>query len=65
MRVGIVDLGRPFGDRPEHRAVIELLERLALAHVARDLPDEQDQRGGILARDVNARPRRWSRRARG
>ena len=54
---GIVDLGRPFGDRAEHRAVVELLERLALAHVARDLADEQDHRRRILARDVQARRR--------
>ena len=50
----IVDLGRPFGDAAEHRAVIEFLERLALAHVAADLADEHDHRRGILARDVNA-----------
>ena len=48
----IVDLGRPFGDGAEHRPVIELLEGLALAHVARDLPDEQDHRGRILARHM-------------
>ncbi len=41
----------------EHRAVIELLEGLALAHVARDLADEQDQRGRILPRDMHARRR--------
>ena len=51
---GIVDLGRPFGDRAEHRAVVEFLERLALAHMAPDLADEHDHRRGILARDVDA-----------
>jgi hypothetical protein len=61
----IVDLGRPFGDRAEHRAVIELLEGLALAHVARDLPDEQDHRGRILARDMQARRRIGGTRAAG
>jgi hypothetical protein len=35
--------------------VIELLKRLALAHLARDLADEQDQRRGILTRDVQSR----------
>ena len=30
---GVVDFGRPFGDGAEHRAVIEFLERLAVAHV--------------------------------
>ena len=50
----IVDLGRPLGDGAEHRAVVELLERLALAHVARDLADEQDHRRGILPGDVHA-----------
>ena len=31
-----------------NRAVVELLERLALAHFAGDLADEQDQRRGVL-----------------
>ena len=50
----IVDLGRPFGHGAEHRAVVEFLKRLALAHVARDLADEQDHRRGILLRDMDA-----------
>ncbi len=50
----IVDLGRPFGHRAEHRAIVEFLEGLALAHVARDLADEHDQRARILLRDVDA-----------
>ena len=41
--------------RAEHRAVIDLLERLALAHLTRDLSDEHDQRRGILLRDMDAR----------
>ena len=54
MRAGIVDLGRPFGHRAEHGAIVEFLKRLALAHVACDLADEHDDRRRILARDVNA-----------
>src|SRR5262249_26252073 len=46
-----------FGDRSEYRAVIELLEGLALAHLARNLADEQNERGGILTRDMHS-PRR-------
>src|SRR5262249_30976297 len=41
----------------EHRAVIELLEGLTLAHLARDLADKQNERGGILPRDMHARGR--------
>ncbi len=51
-RAGIVDLGHPFGDRAEDGTIVEFLKRLALAILARDLADEQDQRGGILLRDV-------------
>ena len=51
---GIVDLGRPFGDGAEHRAVVEFLERLALAHVAADLADEHDHRRRVLPGDMNA-----------
>ena len=51
----IVDLGRPFGHRAEHGAVIELLERLALLHVARHLADEHDDGRRILLGDVDAR----------
>jgi len=35
-------------------AIVELLERLALAHLARDLADEQNHWRRILARDVQA-----------
>ena len=59
----VVDLGRPFGDRAEHGAVVELLESLALAHVAPDLADEHDQRRRILPGDVDAWAKRWSSRA--
>ena len=51
---GIVDLGRPFRHRAEHGAIVEFLKGLALAGVARDLADEQHQRGRILARDMDA-----------
>jgi len=50
----VVDLGHPFGDRAEDGTVVELLERLALAILARYLADEQDQRRGILLCDVEA-----------
>jgi hypothetical protein len=49
----IVDLRCPFRHRPENGAVIELLECLAVAHVAADLADEHDHRRGILARDMD------------
>ena len=52
---GIVDLGRPLGHGAEHGAVVELLERLALAHLAPDLADEHDHRRGVLPGDVDAR----------
>ncbi len=50
----IVDLGRPFGHRAKKRAVVDFLEGLALAGVARDLADEQHQRGRILLRNMDA-----------
>ncbi len=51
---GVVDLRHPFRHRTEHAAEIDLLERLALHLVARDLADEQDHRRGILERGVDA-----------
>jgi hypothetical protein len=51
---GIVDLGRPLGHGSKDGAEVELLERLALAHLARYLPDEQDHRRGVLLRDMYA-----------
>ena len=50
----VVDLGHPLGDVAEHLAVVDLLERLAAAHRARDLADQQDHRRRVLARDVDA-----------
>ena len=50
----VVDLGDPFGHLTEEAAEIDLLEGLALGHVARDLADEQDQRGRILMRGMDA-----------
>ena len=50
----IVDLGRPFRHGAEHRAVVEFLERLAVAHLAPDLADEHDQRRRVLLGDVDA-----------
>ena len=50
----IVDLGRPFRHGAEHRAVIELLKRLALAHIARNLADKDNQRRRVLPGDMNA-----------
>ncbi|MGC0388810.1 hypothetical protein ACVIU7_003897 [Bradyrhizobium liaoningense] len=52
--VGAIDLDRPFRHGAEHRLVVELLERLALAHAGVDLADEQDHRRRILHRDVDA-----------
>jgi hypothetical protein len=50
----IVDLSRPFGHRAKHRAIIDLLEGLALTHIARHLADEHDERRRILLRDMDA-----------
>ncbi len=50
----IVDLGRPFGHRAKHGAVVEFLKRFAVGHVACDLAYEHHQRGRILAGDVDA-----------
>ena len=52
---GRIDLDGPFGHGAEHGLVVELLEGLALAHAALHLADEDDQRGGILHGDMNAR----------
>ena len=50
----IVDLGRPFGDRREHAAVVDFLERLALGLIAGHLPHEQDHRRRVLHGGMNA-----------
>src|SRR3546814_15825091 len=39
---GVIDLGHPLGELAEHAAVVDLLERLALGHVAPDLADEEE-----------------------
>ena len=56
--VGVVDLADPLGEAErsgaEHLPVVDLLERLAVALVARDLADEQDQRRRVLERGVQA-----------
>ena len=52
--LGVVELERPLRHRAEHGLVVELLERLAPALVARDLADEHDQRRRVLARGVDA-----------
>ncbi len=41
----IIDLCHPFGELPEHAAVVDLLERLAVDMVAADLADEENERG--------------------
>ena len=53
-RAGSVDIRHPLRHGAEHRLVVELLEGLALLHVAGDLADEEDQRRRILHRDVDA-----------
>src|SRR5262249_25806998 len=61
----IVNFRCPFRHGPEHGTIIELLECLAIAHIAANLPDKHDHRGGILARDMNAGRRvagAWSTR---
>ncbi len=45
---GVLDLGHPLGHRPEHVAVVDLLERLAVGRLARHLPDQQDHGRRIL-----------------
>jgi hypothetical protein len=50
----IVDLVHPFGDAAEHLPVVDLLERLAPAHLARHLADQEDHRRRILPGDVHA-----------
>jgi hypothetical protein len=56
--VGIVHLADPLGEaeraRAEHLPVVDLLERLAVALLARHLADEDDQRRRVLERGVDA-----------
>ena len=57
---GVVDLRHPLRHRPEHLAVVDLLERLAFHHLAGDLADQQDQRRRVLIGRVDAARRRAS-----
>ena len=49
-----VDLGDPLGHLPEHAAIVDLLERLAVDEAGADLADEQDHRHRVLERRVHA-----------
>ena len=50
----LVDLRHPLGERAEHPAVVDLLERIATSVLVRDLADEEQQRRAVLHRDVHA-----------
>ena len=50
----LVDLRDPLRERAEHAPVVELLERLPLGVLARDLADEEDERRPVLERRVHA-----------
>src|SRR3569623_1383358 len=50
----ILDPRRPFGDRREEGGEVDLLKALAVAVAARDVADEQDHRGRILAGDMHS-----------
>ena len=52
---GVVDLDHPLSEVAEGLAVVDLLEGLAPAHAAGDLPDEQDHGRRVLPGDVHAR----------
>jgi hypothetical protein len=52
--LGQVDLRHPFGERRVHLVEIDLLKRLAVDLVARDLADQHDHRGRILERGVDS-----------
>ncbi len=51
---GIVDFDDPFRHRREEIFVLDLLEGLAFAGAARYLADQQDHRGRVLKRGVDA-----------
>src|SRR5690606_2430870 len=55
--VSTVDLGDPLADRPEHATIVDLLEAFPLDHMGPDLADEEDHRGGILERGMQANRR--------
>src|SRR5437870_2906388 len=50
----VVDLRGPLRDVPEHAAVVDLLERLAVGEGARHLTGEEDERRRILGGGVDA-----------
>ena len=50
----IVDLGDPLGELPEHAAVVDLLECLAIENVTAGLADEEQDRRRILEGGVDA-----------
>src|ERR1700733_7617174 len=50
----LVDLRYPLGERAEHPAVVDLLERIATSVLVRDLADEEQQRRAVLHRHVHA-----------
>ena len=52
--VGVVDLGDPLRERPEHPPVVDLLKRLTFFLNGRHLPDEQDHRCRVLERRMHA-----------
>ena len=54
---GVVHLHHPLGHAAEHRAVVQLLKSLAPQRAARDLAHKEQQRRGILVRNVHARRR--------
>jgi hypothetical protein len=54
MRLDLVDLGDPLGDRAKVRPVVNFLERLAALVEGRHLADEKDHRRGILHGRVHA-----------
>ena len=59
--LGLVDLRHPLADLRQEAAVVDLLERLAVDHLAADLADQHHHRRRVLERDVQ--PRRPVRRA--
>ena len=63
--LGAVDLGGPLGERPEHLAIVELLEGLASGRGTRDLPDQQQHRRRVLKRRVDAHARMSGARSAG
>ena len=48
-----IDFGHPFGKGAEHLAIIDLLERFAVALIAGNLAHKQDHGGAILECDMH------------